>query len=111
MSKNTIRDTRHETRGTIGSSLCLFASRVSRPASWWIAPVVALAWFSGCETTPHAPNFDATWPEMMEPASTTSGAIFQQGHEVSLFENSVARRVGDTVTIQLAEATNASKSS
>jgi flagellar L-ring protein FlgH len=66
---------------------------------------------TGCMMPPHAPNYDATWPEIAEPSAGTSGAIYQSGHDVALFENSTARRVGDTVTIRLVESTNASKSS
>jgi flagellar L-ring protein precursor FlgH len=40
-----------------------------------------------------------------------NGAIYQAGHDVALFENAVARRVCDTLTIRLNERTNASKSS
>ena len=71
-------------------------------------PVPLLA---GCVTAPHVEDYSATWPE--EPASVgaNDGAIYQVGHDVALFENSVARRVGDTVTIKLLEQTAASKSS
>jgi len=71
-------------------------------------PVLLLA---GCVTAPHVEDYSATWPE--EPASVgaNDGAIYQVGHDVALFENSVARRVGDTVTIKLLEQTAASKSS
>ncbi len=46
--------------------------------------------------------------EPVQPA--TNGAIYQVGREVDLFENSIARHIGDTVTIILNEATNAQKS-
>lgn len=64
-----------------------------------------------CVSAPHVDDFSATWPE--EPASSvaSNGAIYQYGHDIALFENSTARRVGDTVTIRLVERTNASKSS
>ena len=44
-------------------------------------------------------------------AAGANGAIYQAGHDVTLFENSIARRVGDTVTINLVESTAAQKSS
>ncbi|MGH7879903.1 MAG: flagellar basal body L-ring protein FlgH [Candidatus Binataceae bacterium] len=44
----------------------------------------------------------------MPPA--TNGAIYQVGRDVSLFENPIARHVGDIVTIVLNEATDAQKS-
>jgi len=67
--------------------------------------------FTGCITQPSVPNYDATWPTEPEAAQTSSGAIFAVGHDVPLFENTVAHRIGDTVTIRLVESTNASKSS
>jgi flagellar L-ring protein FlgH len=49
------------------------------------------------------------WAAEPAPAST-NGSIYHTGRELSLFENPVARRVGDTVTIILNESTNAQKS-
>ena len=46
--------------------------------------------------------------EPVAPAS--NGAIYQVGRDVDLFENPIARHVGDVVTIVLNEATNAQKS-
>jgi flagellar L-ring protein precursor FlgH len=66
---------------------------------------------AGCIAPPREADYSATWPEPPPPASQSNGAIYQAGHEVALFENSVARRVGDTLTIRLLESTNASKSS
>lgn len=40
----------------------------------------------------------------------TNGSIYHTGREMGLFENPVARRVGDTVTIILNESTSAQKS-
>jgi flagellar L-ring protein FlgH len=66
---------------------------------------------SACVTPPPEADYAATWPEPPPPATQGNGAIYQVGHDVQLFENSVARRVGDTLTIRLSERTNASKSS
>jgi flagellar L-ring protein precursor FlgH len=44
------------------------------------------------------------------PPPPTNGAIYQAGREVALFENPVARHVGDIVTIVLNEQTDAQKS-
>lgn len=66
---------------------------------------------SACVAAPPEPDYKATWPEPPPSATAGNGAIFQAGHDVALFENSVARRVGDTLTIRLNESTNASKSS
>jgi flagellar L-ring protein precursor FlgH len=46
-------------------------------------------------------------PEMLPPP--TQGAIFQSGQEISLFQDAKARRVGDILTVVLAEQTSASK--
>ena len=46
--------------------------------------------------------------EAVAPAS--NGAIYQVGRDVALFENPIARHVGDVVTIVLSETTNAQKS-
>lgn len=66
---------------------------------------------SGCVTPPKEPDYSATWPEPPPTQESANGAIYQVGHDIALFENAVARRVGDTLTIRLNERTNASKSS
>jgi len=67
---------------------------------------------SGCASRrPHMEEFGAAWPEDTARVEQANGAIFQAGYDVALFENSVARRVGDTVTIILQESTAAQKSS
>jgi flagellar L-ring protein precursor FlgH len=70
---------------------------------------IALA-LSACVSPPKQPDYSATWPEPMPSETQGNGAIYQVGHDVALFENSVAHRVGDTLTIRLNESTNASKS-
>ena len=56
-------------------------------------------------------KFAATLPEEIpEVEVPANGAIYQAGHDVPLFENAVAHRVGDVLTITLEESTNASKS-
>jgi flagellar L-ring protein FlgH len=72
--------------------------------------LTALA-LSGCVSAPSEPDYSATWPEPAPSAEQANGAIYQVGHDIALFENAVARRVGDTLTIRLNERTNASKSS
>jgi flagellar L-ring protein precursor FlgH len=71
----------------------------------------AMLALAGCVSSPHEPSYSATWPEPLPEAAQANGAIYQAGHDVALFENAVARRVGDTLTIRLNERTNASKSS
>lgn len=71
-----------------------------------VAFVAAL--LAGC-ATPSATDDD--WPvEDLTVAPAMNGAIYQAGRDVALFENAVARNVGDLVVIRLAEQTQASKS-
>ena len=76
-----------------------------------VLAVSAVAALAGCVSKPSEPNYSATWPEAVPTTAQANGAIYQAGHDVALFENAVARRVGDTLTIRLNERTNASKSS
>jgi flagellar L-ring protein precursor FlgH len=75
------------------------------------AMVAAAFALSGCVTPPKEPDYSATWPEPAPTQESANGAIYQVGHDVALFENAVARRVGDTLTIKLNETTTAQKSS
>jgi len=54
-------------------------------------------------------EFEATWPDEAQAPTTTAGAIYAQGTEVSLWQNVTARNVGDTLTIRLEESTSAEK--
>lgn len=83
---------------------------IAATASRAALALTALA-LSACVTAPPEPDYSATWPEPPPSATAANGAIYQSGHDVALFENAVARRVGDTLTIRLNESTNASKSS
>ncbi len=66
---------------------------------------------AGCSRLPRPDeNFAATLPEEMPTATQANGAIYQQGREQTLFDDPVARRVGDVLTIVLQETTNAAKS-
>lgn len=77
-----------------------------------LAAGVAAAWLlGGCAAPPRYEDFAATWPEEMPRDESANGSIYQAGYDVPLFENMVAHRVGDTVTILLSESTAAQKSS
>jgi flagellar L-ring protein FlgH len=65
----------------------------------------------GCAGLSGNENYEASWPAPVAETRAANGAIYQAGHDIALFENTVARRVGDTLTIRLNESTNASKSS
>ncbi len=73
--------------------------------------LACLSVLSGCHTMAHPPKDDdgLSWAEEPTPPAS-NGAIYQTGREVALFENPIARRVGDIVTIVLNEQTQAQKS-
>jgi flagellar L-ring protein FlgH len=82
---------------------------VHRTSRW--LPVLASVAVAGCATGhERARDFGATAPEPVPDVSVNNGSIYQAGHDIPLFENSVARRVGDILTIVLQEKTDASKS-
>ena len=74
------------------------------------AGVAVVCLLSACGGAPRIDDFTATMPEDIPVVEAGNGAIFQSGRDVQLFENAVARRVGDTVTINLQESTAAQKS-
>jgi len=77
--------------------------------------LLATVLMAGCGTMHHQKKDQKddddglSWAQ--EPvAPPSNGAIYQVGRDVDLFENPIARHVGDVVTIVLNEATNAQKS-
>lgn len=73
--------------------------------------LLPLALLAACASTPaRMENYEAATPLSGAPPAATGGAIYQAGYDVPLFENSVAHRVGDVLTIVLEEKTDASKS-
>jgi flagellar L-ring protein FlgH len=88
-------------------------AHVTAPRSWFgsAIAIAICALLSACVSPPHIDDFEASWPDEPESTVASNGAIYQAGHDIALFENAIARRVGDTVTIHLVERTNASKSS
>ena len=73
-------------------------------------PLLLTLALAACATKDPLQDYDPSWPEEAA-VPATGGAIYQAGHDVALFENPTARRVGDVITIRLAERTDASKSS
>ncbi|MBK1723668.1 flagellar basal body L-ring protein FlgH [Thiocystis violacea] len=78
--------------------------------------ILAVTGLSACSTlNPPKPGDAAEYrpsaPIAPKPAAANNGAIFQAAQSQGLFEDSKARRVGDLVTVVLAEKTNAKKSS
>jgi flagellar L-ring protein precursor FlgH len=53
---------------------------------------------------------EPSWPEEAETPKPLPGTIFAQGRDVTLWNNVTARNIGDTLTIRLAESTEAEKS-
>jgi flagellar L-ring protein FlgH len=71
------------------------------------------ALLSGCASLQEdgGREFDAAWPEITDAGpKAMPGAIYAQGTETSLWNNVTARNVGDTLTVVLAESTEAEKS-
>jgi flagellar L-ring protein FlgH len=75
--------------------------------------VLAAVLLSGCSVLQEdgGREFDTTWPDIVDAgAKAQPGAIYAQGREISLWNNVTARNVGDTLTVVLAESTEAEKS-
>lgn len=80
------------------------------PVSVALPGLLVVLMLAGCHSIPHPDeSFAATLPEEVPVTELGNGAIYQSGHDLPLFENSVAHRVGDVLTITLEEKTNASK--
>ena len=76
--------------------------------------LLATVLLAGCGTMHHQKTVEKdddglSWAQEPVPPPS-NGAIYQVGRDVDLFENPIARHVGDVVTIVLNEATNAQKS-
>jgi flagellar L-ring protein FlgH len=71
---------------------------------------VLLSAAAGCQHARPPKESDATSWASEPVAPPSNGSIYQAGREVALFENPIARHVGDIVTIVLSESTNAQKS-
>ena len=74
---------------------------------------IAALLLAGCATLQEdgGRDFEPSWPTEAEAPKPIPGAIFAQGTDVTLWTNVTARTVGDTLTIRLAESTEAEKSS
>lgn len=67
---------------------------------------------SACSvTSPKQQDYTVTLPDDANEHRAVTGAIYQSNHDVALFENPVAGRAGDILTIHLVESTVASKKS
>jgi flagellar L-ring protein FlgH len=70
-----------------------------------------VAALSGCAAEPRIDDYAVAQPEEADVPHLVNGAIYQSSRSVALFENSVAGRAGDIITIHLVESTSASKKS
>lgn len=73
-----------------------------------------LASLAACDTPPRRdPDYAASYPAVHASptqSQAATGAIFQGGYDVALFEDLKARRIGDILTIRLSESNQAAKS-
>ena len=96
---------------TVGRTAVVQLPRILMHLVLLVGCFVAAGALDGCRRVPRPDeNFAATLPEEVPVADLGNGAIYQTAHDVPLFENSVAHRVGDVLTITLEEKTDASKS-
>ena len=69
---------------------------------------------AGCQTLEQPmqddPFFAPKYPVAAAPAPQTSGSLFATSGFTSLYDDAVARRVGDIITVRLNERTSSSKS-
>lgn len=73
--------------------------------------LAALALLPGCASQHLQPDpaYAPVPPEAMEAPPARDGAIYSPDHGLALFQDVKARQVGDVLTIELVENTNASK--
>ncbi|RFA28559.1 flagellar basal body L-ring protein [Alkalilimnicola ehrlichii] len=74
----------------------------------WLPVVVLISACAAPRVQPDPPP-PLPQPELRTPPQEVTGGIFQAGRDVRLYEDRIARRVGDLVTIILEEQTAASK--
>jgi len=64
----------------------------------------------GCETMPaRDPAFAPMPPIAQPPSQYSTGSIYKTNYDMRLFEDQIARRVGDVLTVRLNEKTQAKK--
>lgn len=68
--------------------------------------VLTLLCISGCVSILEPPvYYPPVMPVDVPPPPKTRGTIYQQGYEVQLYEDRIARRIGDILTVRLEEQT------
>lgn len=77
-----------------------------------VAGAMLVSGMAGCVMLdPAVSEYTPVMPEEIPDTRVANGSLFSSNHEISLFENAIARRVGDVLTIHLVESTTASKKS
>jgi flagellar L-ring protein FlgH len=66
---------------------------------------LGLIFLSGCTGFLTPVHYPPALPPAVIPPPKMNGAIYQQGFEVRLYEDKVARRIGDVLTVRLEEST------
>jgi flagellar L-ring protein precursor FlgH len=87
--------------------------RFSVPVGRLIAAILVSAMSASCSIVPPKRGDEGFTPAMPSYPSVHhrhNGAIFQAGHDMALFEDIKAKRVGDILTVLLVEQTDAKKS-
>jgi flagellar L-ring protein precursor FlgH len=87
-------------------------TRLLQPA---LLAAFAMSFVAGCATAPEPmrggeTRFSPALPSVESPGAANGGAIYNVASATSLFEDYKARRIGDILTVVLAEETNAQKS-
>lgn len=72
--------------------------------------IVSSLMLSACETMPDRdPEYAPVRPEALRPPMQTSGSIYQANYDMRLFEDHIARRIGDIITVLFDERMQARK--
>jgi flagellar L-ring protein precursor FlgH len=72
--------------------------------------LIGIALLAGCATSPKEDHsYAPARPVALPPVLARTGSIYHAGYEMRLFEDVVARHVGDNLTIKLEEKTAAKK--
>lgn len=76
-----------------------------------LLPLILAGLAGGCATNgePPAPPAPLPPPQVIAPQPQINGSIYQSGLDVRLYEDRIARRVGDLVTVIFEEQTSAQK--
>lgn len=72
--------------------------------------IVSLLSLAACSSKAVKHDFSTVAPQVQAPPIPSNGSIYQNGFDIRLFEDQKARRVGDIITVTLAERMDASKS-